>query len=358
MKKYNHKIFLDNAWALDFFAPRVKKYWPGTKEIVSLKIELVKVFLDYLRFTLRYSIFIKNNRGKIEEKKVIVKVERPKNFNWPPRLGRVYKDFTATRFLVDRGLKKFLPRPLEFYAPLQAYLYEEAEGVTLKNFIRSENWQINKFYKSIPAIIRALKKVHGVKIKPVYAKGNYKKDIEDGIRQWLDIINKYYPAGSVRALEIVKSLEAIKKKYKNILFNRSNYSIIHGDFQNDNIIIGERGKISFIDLADSKFFNPLDDLASFLIQSEMHFKYVRPKNYAALTEKLKKIVYASYFGKKAKLQDELQIEFFSAKDILRIITFISFTQRAWQTVNDHSKTMDDLLSFAESRIKNIYKRFL
>jgi len=294
----------------------------------------------------------------MEEKKVIIKTERPKKFNWPPRIGRVQRDFLATQFLSNHGLKNILPHPLEFYTPLRAYLYEEAEGVTLKKFVQNENWQVNRFYKTIPSVIGALKKIHSIKTKPPGAKGNHKKDIEDGIRQWLEIITKYYPAGCARALLIVKSLEKIEKKYKNILFDRSKYRVTHGDFQSDNILIGEQGKIIFIDFADSKFFNPLDDLASFLIQSEMHFRYVRPKNYAALTEKLKKIVYAAYFGKKMKPTDELQIEFFSAKDILRIITFISFTQKAWQTVRDHSKMMDALLDFAESRIKNLEKKYL
>lgn len=358
MPNENNKIFLDQKWAAKFLAPRFKQYWPEAKEIVSLKIEPVKIFLNYLRFTLRYRIFIKTRGGRTEEKKVVIKTERPKKFNWPPRIGRVYKDFMATRFLASRGLGKFLPHPLEFYTPLRAYLYEEAEGVTLKNFVQNENWRVNQFYKTIPSIISALKKIHSIKTKPPGAKGNHKKDIEDGIRQWLDIITKYYPAGCVRALLIVKSLEKIEKKYKNILFDRKKYRVTHGDFQSDNIIIGEREKIIFIDFADNKFFNPLDDLASFLIQSEMHFRYVRPKNYAALTEKLKKIVYAAYFGKKMKPTDELQIKFFSAKDILRIITFISFTQKAWQTVRGHSKMMDSLLSFAESRIKNLERKYL
>lgn len=358
MEKINHKIFLEIAWALKFLSPRIKKYWPEAREIVALKIDIIKIFLDYLRFTLRYRVFIKTKSGKIVEKKIILKIERPKNFSWPPRIGRVGRDFLATKFLVKNGLKNILPRPLEFYKPLQAYLYEEVDGETLKDFIQHKNWRINYFLKIIPAAIRALKKIHAVKIKPPYANGNHKKVIEDGIREWFDIISKYYPAGRIRAKAIVVALEKIEKKYKSFFFSRKKYSTTHGDFQSDNIIVGKDRKIKFIDLSDSKFFNPLDDLASFLVQSELHFKYVRPKSYRALAEKLKKITYVAYFGEKIKKENELQIDFLAAKDVLRIITFVSFTQRAWQKVRDHSEMMDDLLSFTEKKVKNLETKYL
>ncbi|MFZ5364284.1 MAG: phosphotransferase family protein [Patescibacteria group bacterium] len=358
MKKYNHKIFLDNAWAAKFITPRIKKYWPEAQEMVSFKIEVLKIFLDYLRFTLRYRVFIKTKSGKILEKKIILKVERPKKFPWPPRIGRVERDFRATKFLIKNGLKDILPRPLEFYSPLRAYLYEEVGGEVLKNFIQNKNWRINAFFKSVPLAIRSLKKIHAIKRKPPYANGNHKKIIGDGIRDWHDIIAKYYPAGSARAEKIISSLEKIQKQHKDLFFNRKKYSVTHGDFQNDNIIIGEAGKIKFIDLSDSKFFNPLDDLASFLIQAEMHLKYVRSRQCEVLTKKLKTITYAAYFGKKIKNEDKLQIDFFAAKDILRIITFVSFTERAWQTVRDHSKMMDNLLAFAEEKIKKLETQYL
>lgn len=358
MKKINHKIFLDNSWALEFLSPRIKKYWPEAKELVALKIDVIKIFLDYLRFTLRYRVFMKTKSGKIIEKKIILKIERPKNFSWPPRIGRVERDFLATKFLVKNGLNNVLPRPLEFYKPLCAYLYEEVAGETLKDFIQHENWRINHFLKNVPAAIHTLKKIHTIKRRPPYANGNHKKVIEDGIREWFDIIFKYYPAGRVRAKAIVVALEKIEKKYKKFFFSREKYATTHGDFQSDNIIVGKDGKIKFIDLSDSKFFNPLDDLASFLVQSELHFKYVRPKSYRTLTEKLKKITYAAYFGKKIKKENELQIDFFAAKDVLRIITFVSFTQRSWQTVRDHSEMMDALLTFTENKIAELLKKYL
>lgn len=339
-------------------APRIKKYWPEAKELLSLKIDVVKIFLDYVRFTLRYRVFIKTVSGKILEKKIILKVERPKKFSWPPRIGRVERDFLATKFLTKHGLKNLLPRPLEFHKPLHAYLYEEVGGVTLKEFIRQENWQVDYFFKNVPAAIRALKKIHTIKIKPPYANGNHKKIIEDGIREWFLIISKYYPAGRIRGKAIVLALEKIEKKYKSYFFSREKYSTTHGDFQADNIIISQDEKIKFIDLSDSKFFNPLDDLASFLVQAELHFKYVQPKNHKTLTEKLKKITYAAYFGKKIKKENELQIDFFAAKDVLRIITFVSFTQRSWQTIQDHSKMMDELLTFTEEKISEILKKYL
>jgi thiamine kinase-like enzyme len=353
-----NKVLFNQKWAKNFVAKRLKKYWPNTKKIISLEIQVIKVFLGYLRFTLRYRVLFLDNLGKIKEKNIIVKAEREKKIKWPPRIGRVERDFLAAKFLTKNGLGSIVPHPLEFYKPLQAYLYEEVAGETLKNFIQNKNWRSDIFFKNIPATMRALKKIHAIKKKPAYADGDHKKAISDGIRGWLEIISKYYPAGFDRAEMIVLTLEKIQKKYHDLLFDRKKYSITHGDFQNDNVIIGPNNKVNFIDFADSKFFNPLDDLASFLIQAELHFKYERPKTYRQLAEKLKKITYAAYFGKKIKPQDELQIDFFAAKDVLRIITFVSFTQRTWKTIHDHSKMMDELLTFTENKIKNLEKKYL
>lgn len=358
MPYQKNKILLNQKLAAEFIASRFKKYWPDAEKVLAVKIDILKNFLGYLRFTLRYRIFIKNNRGKIEEKNIIIKTERPKHFAWPPRIGTVEKDFLATRFLVKNGLAAILPHPLEFYAPLWAYLYEEVRGTTLKNFVQTENWRSNLFFKNIPATVHALKKIHAIKKKPRFANGDHKKSIRNVFFEWLGLIKKYYPAGLSRAEKIVGSLQKLEKKYQNILFNQKTYRVTHGDFQSDNIIIGDNGKIIFIDFADCKFFNPLDDLASFLVQAEMHFKYVRPKNFKELTQKLKKITYAAYFGKKMKPRDALQIDFFAAKDTLRIITFISFTLRAWQTIHDHNKMTDSLLTFAEEKIKNLERKYL
>jgi thiamine kinase-like enzyme len=358
MQTKNNKLFLDKVWAKKFLDKHLKKYWPKAKKIVSLKIELIKVFLDYLRFTVRYRVSIETKKGRIENRAVIIKTERAKKFDWPPRIGKVQRDFLATSFLGHHGLKGSLPRPLEFHKPLKAYLYEEANGEPLKNFIQSEKWRVSLFYKKIPDVAKILKKLHSIKRRPSFAPGNPKKLIEDGLQKWFNVISKYYPAGKERAEKIIAILKKMEKKYKNIIFDRKSYRVTHGDFQNDNILVGPKREITLIDFADCKFFNPLDDLASFLIQSESHFKYVKPKNYKKLTSKLKKTIYSSYFGRKIKPMEEMQIEFFSAKDILRIITFVSFTQKNWQTINDHSQMMDNLLSFAEEKVKNLETKYL
>lgn len=356
MPNQKNKIFFNNqTWVTKFLSKKLKKYWPEAKFLVSLKIEIIKIFLNYLRFTLRYRLFVQTISGKIKEKKIIIKIEKPKKFVWPPRIGRVKKDFLATTFLSKHGLSSILPRPLEclYQNKYTAYLYEEIEGEVLKNFIQNKNWKINYFYQKVPEAIRALKKIHAIKKKPPYANGNPKKKLEDGMDNWLRTIKKYYPPGKETVESIFSDLKMIEKKYKNYLFNRKNYCVTHGDFQSDNIIVGKDKKIFLIDLADSHYFNPLDDLASFLIQSELHFKYIKPKIYKELTEKLRRIVCLSYFRGKIKPTDEFQINFFSAKDILRIITFVSFTQKRWQTVRAHSEMMDSLLSFAKDKIEKL-----
>ena len=358
MQAKNNKLFLKQAWAKKFLDKRLKKYWPKAKKVVSLKIELIKVFLDYLRFTVRYRVSTENTNGEIENRTVIIKTERTKKFDWPPRIGKVQRDFLATSFLGKHGLSLHIPRPLEFYKPLRAYLYEEAPGEPLKNFIQPKKWRADLFYKKIPDVAKILKKLHSIKRRPSFVPGNPKKIIEDGLLNWFDIIGKYYPAGEERARKIISILKRMETRHKDIIFGKKHYCITHGDFQNDNILVGPKGNIALIDFADCKFFNPMDDLASFLIQSESHFKYVRPKIYRQLTEKLKERFFFSYFGRSIKHSEEMQINFFSAKDILRIITFVSFTQKTWQTINDHSQMMDNLLTFAEEKVKILETKYL
>ncbi len=353
-----NKILFNQKWAKNFVAKRLKKYWPNAKKIISLEIQVIKVFLGYLRFTLRYRVLFEDNLGEIKEKNIIVKAERKKKIKWPPRIGLVQRDYLATAFLRRKNLKSLVPLPLEFNKRFHAYFYEEIAGENFKEYLLGKSWRFSQFLRHIPGVMTALKKIHAIGQKPDYARGNHREEIEKELGNWSFLIKKYYPAGAQRFGKIVEIVSAIGIKYRKIIFDKKIFCVTHGDFQNDNIIIGPDKKISFIDFSDSKFFNPLDDLSSFLVQSELHLKYVKSKIYQRLISQIRRTSYRNYFGRKIKPLEKLQIDFFSAKDILRIITFVSFTQKNWQIINDHSRMMDDLLSSAEKKVKNLEKKYL
>lgn len=358
-KKNNEiKKILDPKWVINFFSPKIKKYWPKTKKILSVKIEPLRVFLNYERLSCRYSFTLLNSAGRKEIKNIVLKAQKiRKDFFWPPRIGTVRRDFLALNFLSKNKLN-ISPRFLDFYPQLHAYAYEEIPGFTIKKFLpKNKKLQIKKFLNYLPAVSRAIKKVHAIKKQPPYATPEIEKKLTLNFSNSLCLIKKFYPTGFKKFQAMSAILKLFSKKYNHELFDKKNFTLTHGDFQMDNILVSKNEKIILIDWADSNFFNPLDDLGSFFAQTELHLKYVRPKGYKTVLEKIKKTFIQSYFQNNFNISHQRQIDYFAANDILRIITFISFTQSNWHPVN-YSDMMESLFTYAEKKIRNLKRQYL
>lgn len=360
MKKNNKiKKLLEPSWATKFFAPKIKKYWPGAKKLLSCKIEPLRIFLDYERLICRYHFTFLNYKKKREKKIIILKAQKFKRgFLWPPRIGGVKREYLALTFLTNRKLNKIIPRPLGFYPQIPAYAYEEMPGFVLKQLLpKNHRLKIKEFLSYIPAAALTIKKVHEIKERPPYATLKTKEKINRQLLDSLNLIKKFYPAGYPKFRKMTQVLEILRKKYQNYLYNERSFSLTHGDFQMDNILVNKNKKIILLDWADSDFFNPLDDIGAFFIQTELHLMYVLPQKYQPLFEKVKKIFTKNYFPDGLGPVQQMQIDYFAAKDVLRIITFLSFTQKNWQPVK-YSEMMDNLLELVERKIKNLEKKYL
>lgn len=355
------KLFKQD-WVFDFLKDRVKNYWPNIQKLISVEIETLKIFLNYERISLRYRLSLENSNKQIENKEIIVKAEKIKpGFLWPRRIGKVIKDYQATSFVRNCGLSDLVPKPLEFYSPLQAYFYEALPGFIIKKLLgssprESQDIKIDKFIDYLPSIATTLLSVHSIKTKPFYASASPKKLMDKQFNNYLNLIKKYYSPAYNRFKAHIERLKKIRKKYENYLFDSKKYSLTHGDFQSDNILVGDN-KIFFLDWADSNFFNPLDDLGSFFIQTELHLKYVLPKSHRQMIEKIKQIFNSNYFKKQPSFLEQAQIDYFATRDILRIISFISFTQKPWQPVKQ-SEMMESLLRVSEEKIDILEQKYL
>lgn len=358
IKNIRIKQILEPKWAINFFSPKIKKYWPKAKKIFSVKIDLLRVFLNYERLSCRYHFVLLTSKGKKEKKDVILKVQKiKKGFLWPPRIGTTKRDFLALNFLSKNKLN-IAPKALDFYPQINAYAYEEVPGFILKQLLpKNKKPQIKKFLNYLPDLAQTIRKVHAIKKRPPYATPNFEKKITHQFSNSLHLIKKFYPNGYKKFQMLLNTLKIFNKKYYHELFNKKNFSLTHGDFQIDNIIVSKKGKIILIDWADSDFFNPLDDLGSFFAQTELHLKYILPRDYKILFKKIKKIFIQNYFKNNFKLSHQRQIDYFAAADILRIITFLSFTQSNWHPVK-YSKMTESLLAYAEKKINNLKKQYL
>jgi thiamine kinase-like enzyme len=279
---------------------------------------------------------------------------------WPPRIGGVKREYLALKFLTNLKLNKCFPKLLDFFPKIPAYIYEESPGSVLKKLLpKHGQLKIKKFLNFIPAVALTIKKIHSIKKKPPYATpfSETRQKMTRQLKNSLDLIKKFYPHGYLRFKKMADELENFKRKNQDHLFNKLNFSLIHGDFQIDNILMSKNKNIIFLDWADSDFFNPLDDIGSFFMQTELHLKYVLPKSYRTFLKKIKKIFIENYFPSGINPVQQMQIDYFETKDILRIITFIAFTEKHLQPMN-YSRMMESLLDYAGKKIENFKKNYL
>ncbi len=177
----------------------------------------------------------------------------------------VMKDLPAIDLIVKKQID--LPVPI----PIASFTFENVPVIILKkiNFPLFESVSVEDMPKYIPSIIKNLNELH--KIKSDFSgrlvggrKGETWKDlllaIFDGRDfDWTEVAERE----SLNKELILSSVDNIRKKIKNTVFELKEYSLLHTDFNQRNLFVDPLNyEISgIIDWEDAMFGDPLYDFA-------------------------------------------------------------------------------------------------
>jgi hypothetical protein len=334
-------VLLDKKWVKNFLQKRLYKYFPEAKSLIGFDIKILKVFLDYHRVVIRYDLLLAGK--KKFRKAIIVKAEKGKGFL--KESSRTETDYLTNIFLRKQKLGHLVVLALEYYYPLQAFFYEPVDGGCLKQL--SIEHRGEEFVNLIPQVVQALKQIHNLKAKPRFI---VRGDIEERKQhsRYLDLIKKYYPFGFKRFKKIIKACENLKLKY-NDYFIPKNYCITHGDLHSGNIFMVDH-QIKFLDFSDSTFYDPLDDLGCFFINTELMFEYDFHKNYREMIQKVEDLFCQIYFRRPLTRSEKIRIYYYILNNLSRIISYVALSEFNYKTQVGPDELLEKLIKISEEKI--------
>ena len=341
IKKEKVKKLLNEQQAREIFFPIIKKHFPGVKKIDDLKIEILRNFLGKFRnLTVRY-IFVLNFGKTKKEEKILAKINA---LSLAPK-----KWFEACKILKKRGFKE-IPDVLGYFSSFNTVLYREVKGESLQDLLAKK--KILEILKTTPQIAKLLKKFHSLKIKKFFVIKNKKEENREH-RHWLFLIKKCAPRFAKGFKKIYYSLKKFKKKNEKIFLKEKDYILTHNDFHFGNVIIDGK-KIKILDFTETDLYDPLNDVASFLAQTESMLRYYFPKNFKNYQKKVENLFLKNYFKKELKEEEKKRIGFFKVRNFLQIGAILSFV--VWPK-KDKFLAVKKSLNLAEKELKKLYELY-
>lgn len=271
LKKFD--VVKDASFMRRFFEKRLKFYFPAFKKprLKNLDIVLYKDLptAKSRYYVLKYTLEITSNQ------RIFKKIIRG---SLKTHDSRKHAAFILKRLSHDfnKGSLR-VPRYLEYYRPLDFFLYEDFPGRNLRYAISGPSFTSQSFY--IKASALWLKKFHSLDSLP------------------FAVFVKPFEALPARLLISLEQFKKTKSRYKKELSTLAGkwiktplpiisqkLTLTHGDFQLENIIAHETQKsIAVIDFDKASLNDPLFDLASFFVQWEtMSFGFMPEKRAAKL----------------------------------------------------------------------------
>ncbi|MFN3301446.1 MAG: phosphotransferase [Patescibacteria group bacterium] len=336
ISKKKIKKFLDKDWVINLFNRKIKKYFPGAK-IDDLEIEILRNFLGkFKNLTIRYKLFLNFGRYKRKEN-VLAKINA---------LTTVPKRWFLVAKLLKKNCFKEIPVILDYLPSFNVVFYKEIKGKSLQDILQEK--RISKILKIIPQIGLLLKKFHSLKIKDFPIIKN-KKEEEKEHRHWFFLIRKCLPSFEKRMKKIYYSLKKFRERNKNFFLKENDYILTHGDFHFGNLILSGK-KIKILDFSESDLYDPLNDVASFLAQTESMLRYYLPKKFLLYQKNIENIFLKNYFKKKIGKSEWIRIKFFKIRNFLQMAGILSFV--IWPP-KDKILAVKKSLDLAEKELINL-----
>jgi len=177
----------------------------------------------------------------------------------------VIKDASILELIVKEGVDIPVPR---LYA---SFIFEETPIIILEkiNFPLLESISKDQMPKYIPSMIGNLRKLHSIKSDRSGSLIDSK-----GEKSWKEILSAIFDGDEFDWNEIAKregldtdliltSIEKIKEKINNTVFEKGNYSLLHTDFNQRNLFVDPKSDeiTGIIDWEEALFGDPLYDFA-------------------------------------------------------------------------------------------------
>jgi len=243
------------------------------------------------------------------------------------------KSYKILKVLWETGFNEghfVVPKPLGYFPEYKLLLYENYPALSLMQ--RLESGQ-NHFMEKIQSSLEWLAAFHENQAFPVSEIPADPKQTQEDEQRLTAALCKKFPQQAERIKAVV---EAVANTEKNLL-DPSKFVLVHGDFQPNNILIGD-GQITVIDFNDALIYDELFDIEYFVTQTEYIYKRCRGSNIADQLDLLK----IDYLKNRKIPQGDLtrkKLALFRAKTLLRIkiLTSHPIGEKILDEIEDNAK---------------------
>jgi len=214
-------------------------------------------------------------------------------------------------FLFDQEQNR-VAEPLGYFPEHHLFIYKNISGQSLYDklqYSERAEWE-----QKIPNAIDWLAEFHEKKSVNI---PSIKFDLKEEPKKFLGIIATLKYKYEEQADLIKKVAKKIEENEKSLL-NPKNFSLVHGDFQPDNIIFTDFPSLTYcIDFNDSMLYDELYDLIYFATQTQEMKKRIDGTNIEKITDGAVKI-YLNKKKIKTTKQLEQKMQLFRIKTLLQI----------------------------------------
>ena len=303
----NPEIILDRKRMEDFFRSNLGLF-PKAQSVTELRIERnhPDFIFDPSVILVEYHLTIKKNDGLTEKVNL-----RGSTGSGEKRL----KHFEIIKALGKNGFDREQNRvaePFGYFPEYNLFIYKNISGQSLYDKLQYSSK--NEWKQKISDSISWLAEFH--KKKPANI-ASIELNPQEEERKFLGIIATLKDKYGEQADLIERVSKKIGENQKSLL-NPKDFSLVHGDFQPDNIIFTNFPFLTYcIDFNDSMLYDELYDLIYFTTQTQEMKKRIDGTNIEKITNSAMK-VYLDKRGIKISKQLDRKIQLFRIKTLLQI----------------------------------------
>lgn len=251
--KFNLEIAGEREYLLDIF----KKIF-DLKEIKELVIKQIK--LDERSSVYKYEFEFLDSKNNLQKKVNYGTVRAD--------LQQHQRVFRLLQCIKESELKSRIPEPLFFDVKNSFHLEGALSGVRLLDALNVKNYR-ERYEELIAKTARWLAEFHKLDFKKIPFPYGWKeeekelREVMEGQKNWL---KKILPRYSAQAELLLGEIFEWRKR----LYSEKNLSFAHNDFNSGNVMVMPNFEIGVLDFSDAGIFDPMCDVASFILRLRMN----------------------------------------------------------------------------------------
>lgn len=339
----------DQRFMWDYCSARIHHWYDSQTELQGLQIEIERNFLDeFFSLALKYTVVVKR-RGRTNVHTIRGQARNPRhNQATAPKMM-----FRLAEYLQRQKNGPRVLRPLDYCAPANLFLYEDAPGIPVDAGLRHSRQSTTpmltaEIVRLFPVIARLVRRLHTVTTPP-WLPRHTSLDYTREVRGFLRLMAEHTPKTAAAASQVWQTLLRSQSQLLKRLTAPGRATILHGDLHLGNVILNQK-QVTLIDLSDASAGHPMFDIARLGVQTRHLVRLNRRRDLEPILSGLLRAFTHQYFNNQVSLLDRQAFHFWSSFHLLQMMSIYSFAANPSERVVLLEEFMNGLQFHADALV--------